>query len=53
MESMEEALALALLGVSGIPLAGEGAAPDGDERPPAEPDEGGDDLDFEAAFASY
>lgn len=73
MESMETALAMALLGVSVLPLVGddipleqsafsydEGAArhaaadnDDEDSRPVTNWDDDADDLDFEAAFASY
>ncbi|WP_426756870.1 hypothetical protein [Myxococcus sp. Y35] len=72
MESMETALAMALLGVSVLPLAGEDtpmahsafiedaetphgrhAVSDDEDAPPADRDDGVDDLDFEAAFASY
>ncbi|AKQ69294.1 hypothetical protein A176_006206 [Myxococcus hansupus] len=72
MESMETALAMALLGVSVLPLVGEGipleqsafsddedterqyaAANDEDSRPVTDWDDDADDLDFEAAFASY
>ncbi len=73
MESMETALAMALLGVSALPLVGEGVPlersafsydedtarhaaaddDDADSRPVTNWDDDADDLDFEAAFASY
>ena len=65
MESMETALATALLGVSALPLVGDGVplersafsydedSADEDSRPVTNWDDDADDLDFEAAFASY
>ncbi|WIG99454.1 hypothetical protein [Myxococcus sp. SDU36] len=57
MESMETALTMALLSVSVMPWVGDDSPPERAARPDAvrdirdeAPD---DDLDFEAAFASY
>ncbi|AEI62887.1 hypothetical protein [Corallococcus macrosporus] len=64
MESMETALTMALLGVSVLPLVADAASPEWsarpdalpetrDERPAVDAGDDLDDLDFEAAFASY